>query len=380
MLPIQRVPRVHGQRGTRGDSLGPAPKEPVEWCDYSGWVNDRFVGVLMMGHPENFSKPYWMAREFEFLSNRSWTMICHAIFYPMKEPLVLNSTWNALDDFRQTHSQGVKLVRHLASPFKVHPAIVIAILVMVVMKGPTGTVTSVWEQACSFAVTFLCDGSGLSQVFWSTAPLALSVTIFMTLLSLGIVKLDPFGLLVGAVITIAGAGVGNRCGGIFNDLASQKPLLEAPPSELALDTQAPAISTIQHVNLPQHIGVGASSVHALNADREKTLLPTPSLASASVTSTASSNSLTIHSNEYKPKRSVRVVVSPDLADRANQSKKLHTLLHQLEEVSLRLEKDAATPSDTTTNAKLLTMSTTRHTLSFAIIFSGMGRACPPRRS
>ena len=42
-------------------------KEPVEWCDYSGWVNDRFVGVLMMGHPKNFSKPYWMARDYGLL-------------------------------------------------------------------------------------------------------------------------------------------------------------------------------------------------------------------------------------------------------------------------------------------------------------------------
>jgi len=61
--------RILNARGDKNQDLilKRNTKEPVEWCDYSGWVNDRFVGVLMMGHPENFSKPYWMARDYGLL-------------------------------------------------------------------------------------------------------------------------------------------------------------------------------------------------------------------------------------------------------------------------------------------------------------------------
>ena len=61
--------RILNARGDKNQDLilKRNTKEPVEWCDYAGWVNDRFVGVLMMGHPQNFSKPYWMARDYGLL-------------------------------------------------------------------------------------------------------------------------------------------------------------------------------------------------------------------------------------------------------------------------------------------------------------------------
>ena len=64
-----REGRILNARGDKNQDLilKRNREEPVEWCDYAGWVNDRFVGVLMMGHPENFSKPYWMARDYGLL-------------------------------------------------------------------------------------------------------------------------------------------------------------------------------------------------------------------------------------------------------------------------------------------------------------------------
>lgn len=39
----------------------------AEWCDYSGWVDDHFVGVQLMGHPDNFGRPWWHARDYGVL-------------------------------------------------------------------------------------------------------------------------------------------------------------------------------------------------------------------------------------------------------------------------------------------------------------------------
>ena len=42
-------------------------KQPVDWCDYSGYVDGKFVGVTLMSHPKNFSKPWWHARDYGVL-------------------------------------------------------------------------------------------------------------------------------------------------------------------------------------------------------------------------------------------------------------------------------------------------------------------------
>jgi hypothetical protein len=37
------------------------------WCDYSGAIDGRHVGVTLMGHPDNFRPSWWHARDYGLL-------------------------------------------------------------------------------------------------------------------------------------------------------------------------------------------------------------------------------------------------------------------------------------------------------------------------
>ena len=72
--PTNRATKKGRMLNARGDVNEDAVRarneqEPVEWCDYSGWVDGEFAGVLMMGNPRNHSLPYWHARDYGVLVN-----------------------------------------------------------------------------------------------------------------------------------------------------------------------------------------------------------------------------------------------------------------------------------------------------------------------
>ncbi len=42
--------------------------QPADWCDYSGMVGDKFVGITIMPDPENFRKAWCHARDTGFMA------------------------------------------------------------------------------------------------------------------------------------------------------------------------------------------------------------------------------------------------------------------------------------------------------------------------
>ncbi len=44
--------------------------QSAEWCDYSGMLGDRHVGITLMASPDNFRKSWWHNRNYGvFVSN-----------------------------------------------------------------------------------------------------------------------------------------------------------------------------------------------------------------------------------------------------------------------------------------------------------------------
>jgi hypothetical protein len=60
-----RIRNSRGQLNERGDNN--TYGQPAEWCDYSGPVDDMFVGVCLMPHPENFRISRYHARGYGVL-------------------------------------------------------------------------------------------------------------------------------------------------------------------------------------------------------------------------------------------------------------------------------------------------------------------------
>ena len=60
-----RIKNSRGQLNEKGDDN--AYGKPAEWCDYSGLVDDKFVGVCLMPHPENFRISRYHARGYGVL-------------------------------------------------------------------------------------------------------------------------------------------------------------------------------------------------------------------------------------------------------------------------------------------------------------------------
>ena len=58
--------RILNSNGQRNEQQ--AWGQLADWCDYSGVVGDRFVGVLLMPHPENFNKAWYHARDYGFVA------------------------------------------------------------------------------------------------------------------------------------------------------------------------------------------------------------------------------------------------------------------------------------------------------------------------
>jgi hypothetical protein len=42
--------------------------KPSAWCDYSGIVNGKTVGITIFGHPSNFRQSYFHARAYGLIS------------------------------------------------------------------------------------------------------------------------------------------------------------------------------------------------------------------------------------------------------------------------------------------------------------------------
>jgi hypothetical protein len=62
-----------GRGGLLTDSAGRTTAAGVwgktaDWCDYSGPVDDRPVGITIMPHPENFRRSWWHARDYGFFA------------------------------------------------------------------------------------------------------------------------------------------------------------------------------------------------------------------------------------------------------------------------------------------------------------------------
>ena len=98
----------------------------------------------------------------------------------------------------------------LLYPVRQYPAILVAFLVMIILKGFGGASKGIVDQLSLFAASFLDDGSNdIASVLWRTAPLAFSVAVITFAGARRWLKLDVVGIVVGAVIIIGGARLGD---------------------------------------------------------------------------------------------------------------------------------------------------------------------------
>jgi hypothetical protein len=61
-----RPGRILDDRGRRNEKE--IWGQPAAWCDYSGWVNDKFVGVTLMPDPANAAACRWHVRDYGFMA------------------------------------------------------------------------------------------------------------------------------------------------------------------------------------------------------------------------------------------------------------------------------------------------------------------------
>ena len=61
-----KVGRILNSRGDLNERGVRTPKQSV-WCDYSGWVDGKFIGITLMSNPRNLRQPWWHARDYGLL-------------------------------------------------------------------------------------------------------------------------------------------------------------------------------------------------------------------------------------------------------------------------------------------------------------------------
>jgi Family of unknown function (DUF6807) len=67
------IAESQGQGGLLTDSEGRTTARNIwgrqaDWCDYSGGVDGRDVGVTILAHPDNFRPSWWHARDYGFVA------------------------------------------------------------------------------------------------------------------------------------------------------------------------------------------------------------------------------------------------------------------------------------------------------------------------
>lgn len=102
-------------------------------------------------------------------------------------------------------------LKWLVGPVVRHPGICVSLFVMLLLKGVSGTLSTVSEQAVAFASSFLDGGSAeLADVLRQTAPLAFSVAIIVFAALRRWLPSDARGVFVAALIILCGAWLGNE--------------------------------------------------------------------------------------------------------------------------------------------------------------------------
>lgn len=102
-------------------------------------------------------------------------------------------------------------LRLLASPVVHHPGMCVTLFVMLLLKGLSGTLSTVADQAVAFASSFLDGGSAdLADVLRQTAPLAFSVALIVFAALRNWLPSDARGVFAAAVVILGGAWLGNE--------------------------------------------------------------------------------------------------------------------------------------------------------------------------
>lgn len=104
-----------------------------------------------------------------------------------------------------------KRLSWLLRPVVTRPGLCVLVLVMLLLKGVSGTVNTLLQHSIEFVGSFLDGGSSeIAEVLRQTAPLALSVAVIVLAVLRRWLPSDARGVFAAALVILGGAWLGNE--------------------------------------------------------------------------------------------------------------------------------------------------------------------------